>query len=238
MRDLVTPLDDHALERQAYPTEWRIADVLSHLGSGAVISARRLDDGIAGQPMPDDFAPSVWAAWNDKSPRAKADDALMTDRELLERLQSLTPDEADQFRFSFGPITVDITGFVGMRLNEHAMHTWDIEVTIDPHATIPAQAVELIVDNLEMIAQFTAKPTGSARRIDIRTTEPERHFAITLSADAVTFEPGEPVSEPDLVLPAEAFTRLVYGRFDRVPAPDFAGDSTVLDELRRVFPGP
>ncbi len=110
LRDLVTPLDDHALERQAYPTEWRIADVLSHLGSGAVISARRLDDGIAGQPMPDDFAPSVWAAWNAKSPRAKADDALMTDRELLERLQSLTPDEADQFRFSFGPITVDITG--------------------------------------------------------------------------------------------------------------------------------
>ncbi len=46
------------------------------------------------------------------------------------------------------------------------------------------------------------------------------------------------MSEPDLVLSAEAFTRLVYGRTDRVPGPDFVGDSTALDELRGVFPGP
>jgi hypothetical protein len=28
----------------AYPSQWSIADVLSHLGSGAVITRRRLDD--------------------------------------------------------------------------------------------------------------------------------------------------------------------------------------------------
>ena len=38
-------LDDDALVRPAYPSEWSIADVLSHIGSGAVIFGRILDDG-------------------------------------------------------------------------------------------------------------------------------------------------------------------------------------------------
>jgi hypothetical protein len=44
------------------------------------------------------------------------------------------------------------------------------------------------------------------------------------------------VDVPDLVLPAEACIRLVYGRLD----PDHAGgapEGPVLDELRRAFPG-
>ena len=35
---LVAPLDDAAIVRPAYPTEWTIAQVMSHLGSGAVIA--------------------------------------------------------------------------------------------------------------------------------------------------------------------------------------------------------
>jgi len=42
----------------------------------------------------------------------------------------------------------------------------------------------------------------------------------------------------DLVLPAEAFERLVYGRLDPAHTPDVEGDASLLDELRRVFPGP
>src|SRR5262245_60824732 len=52
LRRLVTPLDDDQIERQAYPTKWRVADVMSHLGSGAVITSRRLDDGLQGTTMP------------------------------------------------------------------------------------------------------------------------------------------------------------------------------------------
>ena len=76
LRALVTPLDDDALESQAYPTEWSIAQVLSHIGSGAVIVQRRLDDGLAGRPFPDALAPGVWDTWNAKPARAMADDAL------------------------------------------------------------------------------------------------------------------------------------------------------------------
>src|SRR5262245_33187274 len=107
LRALVEALDDSQLEQQAYPSQWRIAEVLSHLGSGAVISVRRLDDGLAGTTMPDDFAPTVWAEWNVKTPRDKADDALTADRVFLDRLLLLSDAEKAGFSAALGPLTVD-----------------------------------------------------------------------------------------------------------------------------------
>jgi len=49
---------------------------------------------------------------------------------------------------------------------------------------------------------------------------------------------GEGGPDPDLVLPAEAFCRLVYGRLDPEHTPAFTGDASLLDTLRAVFLGP
>jgi uncharacterized protein (TIGR03083 family) len=238
LRDLVAGLDDGQIAASAYPTEWTIADVMSHLGSGAVITLRRLEDAIADKPTPDGFAPSVWDVWNAKSPRAKTDDALVADRSLVERIESLTDAETSGIEFSIGPMKFDFTGFIALRLNEHVLHTWDIDVALDPAATLPLEAAALVVDNLELIGRFTAKPTGSARTIAVRTTEPRREFTIALTPDSVRFTRGDGGGEPDLELPAEAFARLVYGRLDPGHTPLFSGEPATLDELRRVYPGP
>lgn len=165
LRRLTAEMSDHELTRPAYPTEWTVADVLSHLGSGAVITRRRLEDALAGQDTPDDFAPGVWDIWNGKGPVATRDDALAADAELLARLDAVTPTGRASFTTFMGPLTLDFEQFVGMRLNEHAFHTWDIEVVRDPAATLPEQAAELVIDNLELIARFTAKPTGDTTTI-------------------------------------------------------------------------
>ncbi len=239
LRDLVTPLDDATLEAQAYPTEWSIAQVLSHIGSGAVILQRRLDDGLAGRAFPDDFAPGVWDAWNAKSARAMADDALISDAALVERLEGLSDGDLAGFRFRLGPREFDGHGMIGLRLNEHTFHTWDVEVALDPAATLAPGATALVIDNLEFAARFSARPTGSDRTVTVRTTDPERTFAIRLTPDAVTFTPGggNGGGDPDLTLPAEAFARLVYGRLDRDHTPAFEGDADLLAELRRAYPG-
>src|SRR4051794_30184564 len=156
LRDLTGSLDEQQLTSSAYPTEWTIAQVLSHLGSAAVITQRRLEDALASQDTPDDFAPRVWDTWNAKSPVAQRDDALAADAALLARLQDLAPEERVRFSSPLGPMTLDFAQFVGMRLNEHALHTWDIEVIGDPEATIPHNVAPLVVDNLELIAWFTA----------------------------------------------------------------------------------
>jgi uncharacterized protein (TIGR03083 family) len=233
---LASGMNQAELTQPAYPTEWSVADVLSHLGSGAVITRRRLEDSLTGHDTPDDFAPAVWDTWNAKGPVARRDDALAGDAELLARLDAVTAAERASFTTSMGPLTLDFEQFVGMRLNEHALHTWDIEVVRDPAATLPEQAAELVIDNLDLIARFTAEPTGASTTITVSTTAPPRGFRVELTPEAVSLAPADPTAA-DLELPAEAFSRLVYGRLDPNHTP--AGDhSASLDLLRHVFPGP
>src|SRR3954471_2479776 len=92
LRNLAAPMPEQQLTGRAYPTEWTVAQVLSHLGSGAVITQRRLEDALAGQDTLDDFAPSVWDAWNAKSPVAQRDDAIAADTALIARLEGVPPD--------------------------------------------------------------------------------------------------------------------------------------------------
>ena len=95
------------------------------------------------------------------------------------------------------------------------MHTWDIEVALDPEATIPRPIVELVVDNLELIGRYTAQPTaGDPTTITVRTRDPERHFTLQLRGRRCVSSlprstPPAPVTSR---LPTEAFARLVYGR--------------------------
>jgi hypothetical protein len=123
-----------------------------------------------------------------------------------------------------------------MRLNEHALHTWDVEVAIDASATLPPDATRLIIDNVGMIARFAGKPTGDQQDLHVRTTEPTRDFILSLGGDAVSLTPCDDDHAPDVELPAEAFIRLVYGRLDAAHTPPVRGNAD-LDELRRTFPG-
>ena len=155
LRDLAEAMSEEELTAGAYPAEWTVAQVLSHLGSGAVIMQRRLEDALAGRDTPDDFAPGVRDIWNAKSSVAQRDDALAADAVLLARIEAVPPSERKGFASAMGPMTLDFAQFVGMRLNEHAFHSWDIEVVADPAATIPVPVAALVVDDLEVVARFT-----------------------------------------------------------------------------------
>ena len=136
-----------------------------------------------------------------------------------------------------GPMTFDFAGFVALRLNEHALHTWDIEVTLDPGAAVAPGSAQVVIDNLQMMVRFTGKPTGTDHTVAVRTSEPRRGFAIVIGADAVLLEPAEPADEPDLLIPAEAFIRLVFGRLDPVTRPQLAGQQTWTN-CEGSFPAP
>ena len=238
LHQLCRGLDDAELERQSYAREWSIADVLSHLGSAAVIMRRRLEDALAGAETPEDLPPSVWDEWNAKSSRAKTDDALVADEALLEALEAVGAPDRDRLTFPMGPLTFDFDQFAGARVNEHALHTWDIEVVFDEGAHLPHDATAVVVDNLALVARFTGRPTGTLRDVVVGTTDPAREFTVRLAVDAVDLSAGPSGRAPDLVLPAEAFCRLVYGRLDADHTPVVTGDAAVLDTLRTVFPGP
>ncbi len=239
LASLVEPLDDAAVAGSAYPTEWTVADVLSHLGSGAVIWRRIVADGLAGQDTPDDFNQGVWDEWNAKAPRAQADDALAADAELITYLDSVPAADRAGLDVSLGPMQLDWEGAMRMRMGEHVVHEWDVAVALDPSATLAADGAEILVDNLEQVAGWANKPVGTPATLTVATTDPERSFTITVTDDSVTMAATtDPVAEPTLTMPAESFVRLVYGRLDPAHTPaSVTGHTAELDRLRQVFPG-
>ena len=237
---LVGDLTTDDLRRSAYPTEWTIADVLSHLGSGAVIMRHRLEETLAGRAVDDSFNTATWDAWNAKSPEDQAADMLVTDRALVNALVAVGPDERAGYSQPFGPLTIGFAELVKLRLNEHTLHSWDVAVTLDPQARLAADATGLVVDALGRIAGFAGEPAAEARTLQVRTTDPVRHLVLELGTERVKLTALDGAAsgdaDADLELPAEAFVRLVYGRLDPGHTP--AGlDSPHLDELRRTFPG-
>jgi uncharacterized protein (TIGR03083 family) len=238
LQALVEPLDVGQLEQRSYASEWSIAQVLSHLGSGAEIFGLFLEAGLAGQDPPgrDAFGP-IWNTWNAKDPRAQATDGLRADEATLERFESLDPEQKAGLRLHLFGMDLDITGVARMRVSEHAVHTWDVAVALDPSATVAPDAVSLLIDTVGQLAARSAKPDGKERRIRVSTTDPERHFLLeTGEAVTLTESDGED-GLPALRLPAEAFVRLVYGRLGPHHTPPVEADGVDLDELRQLFPG-
>jgi uncharacterized protein (TIGR03083 family) len=233
---LTKGLTPDQLETQSYPKKWSISDVLSHIGSGAVIMRRGVDAAVSGRPVEDGFNQSVWDEWNTKRSADRATEVLVADQALIDRLAGLSDDERAAFKLPLGPFELDLATAVGLRLNEHVLHTWDIDVALDPAKTLPADASNVVIDNLAMIIGWAGKTDGDERDVVIRTSAPERTFALKVGAERLVLEAAGDSASPTVEMPAESFIRLVYGRLDPDHTP--AGvDGSELDRLRRMFPG-
>lgn len=236
----VSPLTAAEVADPAYPTEWSIAQVLSHLGSGAEIFSLLLSSGLTGSPAPgrDDFT-AVWDVWNAKSPADQATDGLAADATFLAQVRETTPEQRAEFRVQMFNGEQDLAGLAQMRLNEHAVHTWDVVVALDPSATLTPDAAALLVDALPPTVGIAGKPSAAELTIEVQTTEPERSFALQLNGEGTTLTPGAPpAAEATLQLPAEALVRLVYGRLDPDHTPaEVVATGIDLADLRQVFPG-
>ena len=173
-----------------------------------------------------------------QSPATKATDALAADASFLEHVGSLDADQLRRFELSLFGMHVDAARLLGMRLGEHALHSWDVEVLFDEKAVLAPDATELLVDGLDTLVARVGKPEAQPRSISIVTSSPERRFV--LDTGAVSLEPGDgPDGAPRLELSAEALIRLVYGRLDdrHLGAPLPRATNLGLDELRAIFPG-
>ena len=242
LRASVEPLGPDQLSQRSYPSEWTIAQVLSHLGSQAEIFGLILAAGLAGQepPGPEEFPP-IWDTWNAKDRQAQATDALRADQATLERLESMDAGEREQLHLKLFGMDLDATGFARLRVGEHAVHTWDVLVALDPAATLAPDAVALLIDTLDQVAGRSAQPDGKQRKVRVSTTEPERQF-ILQTGDAVALTPSDGEVAPglglsELRLPAEALIRLVYGRLDEAHTPPAETAGVELGELRQIFRG-
>ena len=240
---LVEPMTPEQVRAQSYDRDWSIAQVLSHLGSGAEIALMTLP-GALGEAEPvsrDAFGP-VWDVWNVKGPDEQAADALATDEKHVATLEQLSDEHLAAMRLDFFGMQLDACGVVRLRLGEHVVHTWDIAVMQDPAETVQADAVDLLIDNVpQFIAPRLGKPLDEPFAVRITTTSPDRDYLLT-SGESVSMTKWADSDGDDGVprvrMPAEALLRLAYGRLDPEHTPDtVSGDRDTLDKLRVIFPG-
>lgn len=237
---LAEPLTSEQLREKSYCTDWSIAQVLSHLGSGAEIGTLTLAASLdGGGELDRDAFPPIWDAWNNRTPEQQAADCLTSDEEHVRRLEQLTDAELDGIRLSLFGMDLDAAGLVGMRLGEHAVHTWDVAASLDPAAAVAPDATALLIGNLQRVLRFAGKPAGDSFRVRIRTTDPDGDYLLTV-ADPVSmtdWTDGE-AADGEIRMPAEALLRLVYGRLDAGHTPaGVSAEGVDLDRLRKVFPG-
>ena len=238
LASLVGPLTGEQLRAQSYCTDWSIAQVLSHIGSGAEIGTLMLASALGGTPPDREAFPAIWDTWNNRSPEAQAADGLTWDEEQVHQLEQLTDAELDGIHFDFFGMELDAAGLIGLRLSEHAMHTWDVAVILDPAAVIAPEIAALLIGNVSRFLGFVGKPSGDAFRVRVLTTDPDGDYLLAV-ADTVTLSdwvPGTDI-EGAVRMPAEALMRLVYGRLDAGHTPELSPDGIDLDRLRAVFPG-
>ena len=237
---LARPLTPEQLRAQSYDTDWTIAQVLSHLGSGAEIATLSLAAALGGDGLDQGAFPAIWDAWNNRTPEMQAADALTWDSEYVSRLEQLTGEELDSIGLDFIGRRLDAAGLIRLRLSEHAIHVWDVAVSVDPGASVADDAILPVMEQITQLFQFVAKPEGDAFRVRLRTTAPEGDYLLDVG-ESVTLsdwaEAGVPEVDGEIQLPAEALLRLFYGRLDPDHTPAYTAEGIGLDRLRAVFPG-
>jgi uncharacterized protein (TIGR03083 family) len=234
---LLASLDAEEVSGQSYDTEWTIADVASHLGSQAEIFGAFLDAGLNGtEPLSGaDFGP-IWDRWNALPPTEQVAASITADTAFIARLDRLTPAEAATFSMSLFGTELDLDGFLRMRLGEHAIHTWDVGVALDPTTELAPDAVELLIDTLAELVPRVGSPAAEGRVVVIETHAPARDFLLSTGPE-VQLSAGVGTASPDLQMPAAALLRLVYGRLDPAHTPPSLASSELVAELRAAFPG-
>ena len=234
-------VDDEQARRPSYDDGWSIADVASHLGSSAVIFTGHLASGRDGQPAAgQDRNQTIWDEWNAKEPVAQVRDSVAANEAFLVGVDELTEEERAGWRLDLFGMDLDLAGVLQLRTGEHVLHTWDVTVALDPTSTIPADQAAHVLANLPMVAGWTGQKHDEQVSVEVRTTDPERAFHLDLGPGGVGLAPSsdDTSASAELVLPTEAFVRLVYGRLDPDHTPAGVTASGVdLDLLRRTFPG-
>jgi uncharacterized protein (TIGR03083 family) len=240
---VVSALSAEQLTGASAASEWTIADVLSHLGSGAQITLAGLRAalGEAQAPGPD-FNQGVWDRWNALSPQDQAAGWVESDTALVTALEAIPQERHDDLKIAIGfmPEPLSLASFAAMRLSEVAPHVWDVRAGVDPTAGLAEPSAVLLAEHLSgglsFLLGFIAKPAAADEHavLDISATP----YRIVLDDTARLTTQALPATAT-FTGPLESAIRLIYGRLTpkHTPAGVAVTGNVSLDELRAVFPG-
>jgi uncharacterized protein (TIGR03083 family) len=244
LAQVVVELGPDQLRAGSYDSEWTVADVLSHLGSGSELALMRLRAGSADSPTDAENA-EVWAKWDARTPEQQAVESMAVEQDYVAALEACDDQAVDALKRQLAGLDLSAAQVLLMRVSEQAMHGWDVAVAFDDSAVVADVAVPAVFDLLWLTLRWATQPYDGELRVRVRTTDPAGDYLLeivsgetrlnALDGDSVT---GLPAVDSELQLPAEALLRLFYGRLDpRHTPPHKVSDDGLLDRLRDLFRG-
>jgi len=243
LTDFVTALDDDRLAGPSGASEWPVAQVLSHLGSGSEIALAGLKAALGQAEEPgDEFNHSVWDRWDAMSPAVQRDGFIERGGVLVEALEALTDEQQASLEVpvGFAPMPLSLAAFAGMRLNEVAHHSWDVRVSADPGAGLLDSSTPVVLDHMAGDLAYLLGFLGKADRLGERVVLAIGGTGHTLVIDhGVGIGSGDDEATATFDGPVEAALRLVSGRLgpSYTPAGVSVTGNVTLDQLCEVFPG-
>jgi uncharacterized protein (TIGR03083 family) len=239
---LVETLTEAQLAGPSGASEWTVAQVLSHLGSGSEIALATYQAALTGTPEPgSEFNQGVWDRWNAMDPRDQATGFLEHDAKLVEAVEALTPEQREslQIKLGFLPSALGVATFAGMRLNEVALHSWDVRVALDPKAALSEESADVLVEQFSGELGFLLGFLGKADALAEPAVVDVHGHGLVVSSSVSLSSAADDQATADFAGPLEAFVRLIGGRLTpaHTPADVSVSGNVGLDDLRRVFPG-
>ncbi len=177
-----TDLSEVQLKAQSGAAEWSVADVLSHLGSGAEIQHHTVSRARHRGPARRRSNQEIWDRWNALPPAEQAAGFVASDERLVSLFESLTPEQRSSVQVDLGflPAPVSLQTPLAMRLNEQTLHGWDARVGIDPDAGLSDEAADLVLRHYADSMSFMLGFIGKADVLDqpVRLAVGDRVIAI------------------------------------------------------------
>jgi len=239
LAEVASGLTEEQLGRTGGASEWTVATTLSHLGSGQQINRYTVMRAVGED---DDYPANqdVWDRWNALSPPDQAAAFVKESATTVEFFESLTEQQrmGAMVDLGFLPQPVPLATVLGMRINEVALHGWDVDVALDPAAHLSEEAAGIVLEHfassMAFMLAFTGKPAGlPSTRLAIGS------HMLVVGDDGIRVAEG--VTDPSATFdgPVEAAVRLLAGRLapEHTPPGTTVTGNVTLDELRDAFPG-
>ncbi len=240
---IVATLSEDQLSGPSGASEWSVAQVLSHLGSGGEITLALLRAELGEGDAPgEDFNRSVWDRWDVMAPAEQRTAFVESDARLVEALEALTPEQHASLTLPIGflPAPATVATFAGLRLNEVALHSWDARVATDSSARLFDASTSVLLQQLSGDLAVLVGFAGKADRVDQRVVLAvgDSGYGVLID-DGVSLAPKIDGVTATFAGASEAALRLVFGRLGPAytPADVAVTGNVTVDELREVFPG-
>ncbi len=239
--------------------EWQVRDVVSHLIGGAERQAESMERGRGGDSNPpagfvppDTAALSAINAQRDIDRRNQlAGSALETFDASYDRLHR----EFDRFaqgswdtlcwHMRRGAMTA--ASYVELRIQELAIHDWDIRSAFQPGARLDPDSVPVLLDMSPTWLVMCFRPSAHLPKLvvygfDIGPEE-SRKYRMSVTGDAFEMVPGgAPQADLSLSATAEQYLLFTYGRLTAAEGISSGkltvqGDASYLDQFEVWFKG-